>query len=283
MRKFGPGIIVEDQFDLEPPTGFFKLVYFGSAKCDSGTCITTHVHAYYEISIITEGRSIYEVDGETHLLAPGEMCLAKPGQEHLIRGDGTTAWKFLYAAFTGADIPDVNFAFSHTNQRRIPDCADLIDDLEHALEEARQYRLGAQHMIQSVLTICLIEIARRLGHPAAGKIVHSYSEEVEQARIYIERNSQYRLALHDIAQTVGVSSSHLEHVFSREMGTSVCRYARHVLMQRAASLVAEGRMNMSEVAETLNFPSIHYFSTSFKKHWGVSPSLYRQYLRLNGR
>lgn len=283
MRKFGPGIIVEDQFDLEPPSGSFKFVYFGSAKCDSSACITTHVHAYYEITITTEGSSVFEVDGETYLLAPGDLCIAKPGQEHQIRGGKSTPWRFLYVAFTGTSLPDVNYEFIHANQRRLSNCTDLINGLEHALEEARQYRLGAQHVIQSVLTVCMIEIARRLGHPAVGKIVHSYSEEVEQARIFIERHSQYRLSLHDIAQAVGISASRLEHIFSEEMSISVCRYARQVLMQRAASLVAEGRMNMSEIAEILDFPSIHYFSTSFKKYWGVSPSLYKQYLRIHGQ
>ncbi|MHB0999995.1 MAG: helix-turn-helix transcriptional regulator [Armatimonadota bacterium] len=280
MRKFGPGIIIEDQFDLEPPGGSFKFVYFGAAKCEPNACITAHVHIYHEILIITEGTAMSEIDGDSHLLAPGDLCIAMPGQEHQVCGV-STPWRYLYVGFTGTNLPDINFAFLHTNQRRISNCADIIDDLEYALEEARQYRLGAQHVIQSVLTACLVKVARRLEPVAVGRMVHSYSEEVEQARIFIERHSRYRLSLNDIASTVGISISRLEHIFSDEMGISVCRYARQVLMQRAATLVAEGRMNMSEVSEVLDFPSIHYFSTSFKKYWGVSPSLYKQYLRVN--
>jgi AraC-like DNA-binding protein len=52
-------------------------------------------------------------------------------------------------------------------------------------------------------------------------------------------------------------------------------------MQRAARMIEEDRLNISEIADKLGFPSIHYFSTSFKKHWGVTPTEYRRNLKSN--
>lgn len=46
-------------------------------------------------------------------------------------------------------------------------------------------------------------------------------------------------------------------------------------LNRAAELLREGKYNVSEIADITGFSSLIYFSTSFKKQFGVVPSEYK--------
>jgi AraC-like DNA-binding protein len=45
-----------------------------------------------------------------------------------------------------------------------------------------------------------------------------------------------------------------------------------VRLQQAKLLLAQGNMNVSEVAYAVGFDSLSYFSKVFKKYYGLSPS-----------
>ena len=45
-------------------------------------------------------------------------------------------------------------------------------------------------------------------------------------------------------------------------------------LNRAAELLKSGKYNVSEVSDMVGFTSLSYFSVSFKKQFGVSPSDY---------
>jgi AraC family transcriptional regulator len=131
-------------------------------------------------------------------------------------------------------------------------------------------------MVQSLVTEVLVGIARRTAHSEMSQVLHPYSPEVELARVYIERHSRHGLSIDEIARAVCASPSHLARRFSREMHIPIHCYTRRLLMQRAASLLEQGTLNVSEIAEHLGFSSIHFFSSSFKDYWGMSPTQYRQ-------
>ena len=52
-------------------------------------------------------------------------------------------------------------------------------------------------------------------------------------------------------------------------------FFRRYKLNKAAGLLLEGKLNISEVADHTGFSSLSYFSSCFKKHFGVPPSEYR--------
>ena len=55
---------------------------------------------------------------------------------------------------------------------------------------------------------------------------------------------------------------------------SVIAYCNQRKIERAKQLIREERMNISQIAESLGFSSIHYFSRMFKKIEGMAPAEY---------
>ena len=78
-----------------------------------------------------------------------------------------------------------------------------------------------------------------------------------------------------IAQSLGISEGHLSHTFKKETDYTVMAYITRIRMSAAMKLLADCRNKVYEVAEAVGYRDIAYFSSSFKKIVGVSPSEYQ--------
>lgn len=96
-----------------------------------------------------------------------------------------------------------------------------------------------------------------------------------QVKQFIDTNFDKRIRLEQLAQRTFFSVSHFAAQFRRYFGISAIDYLIGLRMQRAAFLLRDINMNISQVAATVGYEDIHYFSKLFKKHHGVSPRAYR--------
>lgn len=84
------------------------------------------------------------------------------------------------------------------------------------------------------------------------------------------------LALHTLAQTLGVSIRHLSLVFQRHFGVSVAVYARRERLRIAQRLLLQTSQPVQQIASQLGFPSPTSFSTAFRAYVGKTPSEFRK-------
>ena len=71
-----------------------------------------------------------------------------------------------------------------------------------------------------------------------------------------------------------MSVSKLKLLFREKAGTGPIDYWIRLRIERAQELIRQGTMNYTEIAESLGFASLHYFSRQFKRVTGTSPSQY---------
>ncbi|MBU2950383.1 helix-turn-helix transcriptional regulator [Tamlana agarivorans] len=84
-------------------------------------------------------------------------------------------------------------------------------------------------------------------------------------------NSNFRVE--ELASQLGVSSSHFYRRLKQLTGQVPNAYLRNFRLQRAAELLKSNKgYNVTEVMYQIGIESPPYFSTSFKKLYGVSPS-----------
>ena len=75
----------------------------------------------------------------------------------------------------------------------------------------------------------------------------------------------------DICQEAGISRAHLHRKMKEMTGIPVSEFIRNIRMEQAARLLKEQKVNVTQVAYTVGFSSLPYFSAVFRKHFGVSP------------
>ncbi len=80
--------------------------------------------------------------------------------------------------------------------------------------------------------------------------------------------------LKELGQKVGCSPYYLSRIFSREVGMTIPQYLRKLRIERAAELLSEGSLNVTEVALEVGYNSISHFSQAFCHVIGCCPAMY---------
>ena len=102
------------------------------------------------------------------------------------------------------------------------------------------------------------------------------SRYVQEAMDYIGKNcADAGLSIGQVAAGLGLSEGHLSHLFKKETGLTVGSYLTRCRMQKAMGFLKEGKLRVYEVAEAVGYKDITYFSGTFKKLTGMSPTEYQ--------
>ncbi len=102
------------------------------------------------------------------------------------------------------------------------------------------------------------------------------SKYVLQAMEYISAHySDPGISITDISRELGVSEGHLSHIFKKETSYTVIGYLTQYRIHCAMELLRDRRKKVYEVAEQVGYGDVTYFSSTFKKLTGMSPSEYQ--------
>ena len=99
---------------------------------------------------------------------------------------------------------------------------------------------------------------------------------VRAAITYItETYSDNSLSIGRVAETLGVSDGHISRLFKSELDISINNYITRLRIRRAMDMLRDVQVKVYEVAEHVGYVDIAYFSNTFKKLAGISPSEYQ--------
>ncbi|MNM40421.1 putative response regulatory protein [compost metagenome] len=97
------------------------------------------------------------------------------------------------------------------------------------------------------------------------------------AKAYIEQHyHEEDLSVEAVAAYTFVDSSYLRRVFRKESGYSVLDHIAHTRMKKAKELLQKGNLKLATVAEAVGYSDPNYFSKSFKKKFGMTPTEFEQ-------
>lgn len=118
----------------------------------------------------------------------------------------------------------------------------------------------------------------RLFELLAGAAVQkgSKSNWLEQSVHYMDSHYMEGITVTDVVEHAGVHRTHLYCEFIRVYGISPSHYLMKLRMERAAVLLTETDVSVTEAAFSLGYSNLHTFSRAFAKYHHVSPTSYRQ-------
>lgn len=102
------------------------------------------------------------------------------------------------------------------------------------------------------------------------------SKPVSMAVEFIKNHYQQEILLEDISDYAQVSSNYICSLFKKEMGMNISKYIMEYRIRKAKVLLLTTNMKSYEIAIETGFANDSYFSRSFKKMTGVSPSEFRR-------
>ncbi|WP_309681911.1 response regulator transcription factor [Polaromonas sp.] len=141
----------------------------------------------------------------------------------------------------------------------------------------------------------LIELTRRSGPGPAHETLFSLngtgapaalngqgrSAKTYPAILHVATHFDRRIALDDVAALCRLSPSQFCRVFRQEQGLSFAQHLLHYRLERACEGLAEPGALAKEVAYSVGFNDLSYFTRAFKRQTGVCPSDYQAGARLS--
>ena len=77
-----------------------------------------------------------------------------------------------------------------------------------------------------------------------------------------------------LAKEIGLSRVHLHRKLKNITGITTVEFIRNIRLKKAAELLRDKKLNISQIAYIVGFSSHTHFSTAFKKFYGMSPTEY---------
>jgi AraC-like DNA-binding protein/ligand-binding sensor protein len=103
---------------------------------------------------------------------------------------------------------------------------------------------------------------------------------LRRAECYIRENYTRKVRLKEVADVSGLSAPYFSTVFKEEMGENLSDYLNRLRVDRAAKLLLDTDLSLSEIAGSCGFEDQSWFSKIFKSYTGSSPGKYRDNNRI---
>jgi AraC-like DNA-binding protein len=126
---------------------------------------------------------------------------------------------------------------------------------------------GAAHFVQQHAV--LMDTNTPSYHPRCSR------RKVQQVEDYVRANLSNGIRGDDIARHAGMSRAQFMRCFKARTGMTVHQFVMNVRVREAKALLADGRLNLAEIAARTGFANPSHFANSFQRLVQVSPSAYR--------
>ena len=113
---------------------------------------------------------------------------------------------------------------------------------------------------------------------------HSTAAMMEEAVDYIRNNyDDSNLNVNLLADKLKISAAYFGKLFTEFTGSRTLDYILKVRMEKARDLLlAEPEKDIAQIADAVGYNNSTYFTTAFKKFYGVTPSRFRDYHVVSG-
>lgn len=258
-----------------------------------------HWHSALEFERVVEGEMVFQANGTRFSVRRGEgvylagNTLHSGWLEHaddcayqVVRIDpallGGLAGTRLFGACVQPVLLDPRMAFLHLKPD-VPWQADLLDRIAvvEALAETAEagWELAAMEGIFGIWRL-LHRFAETLPKVAGGMVdglpLTRDVERMRRALTFIEEHHVERITLADIAASMALSEGECCRLFRRMLRTSPMDYAISCRIRESLVLLAAGRLSVTEIAQRTGFSGSSYFTETFRRIMGMTPSEYRR-------
>ena len=136
----------------------------------------------------------------------------------------------------------------------------------------RKYHFTGWYMLAATL----LETALARGYRHIMDSESKIDESIQTAQELLLKN---RNSIDQIAQKCGMSRAALYSKFKQTTGCTPRQYREVAIMRQAVHLLENSTMSISQIAEQAGMHDALYFSTRFRKYYGMSPRQYRNRLQ----
>ncbi len=244
-------------------------------------------HIPWEFYFVMSGEVVVEADGVEYIVKANEGFLHKPEEFHKCRANNC-ACKICVFSFD-VDNNDILynlaghvFATNITVQNYI---YKIIEEGTISLAGKNETPItlkrdgesfASTQLMKNLIELLIIDLLRQENKALSSSENVSKNEKILFLTIkkYLSDNVERKLSLEEISTKIGYSVPRICYVFKKNAGVTIIKFFNMLKIDKAVSLIHTKKYTITEISNMLNFDTIQYFSSQFKKFTGQSPSQY---------
>lgn len=262
------------------------IVHFRSGHFPAGTITQQHNHSIMAMHGSLQGPLTLKTSVGDHVLDAGDFCVLAPRINHYWSNSGS------HTAATLSFLIDTERPGRWSVNSGVAEaCGELNQlvqdvhcfsssgdpDLQHAFWQIADQltierpwkKLGVTGRLWTFLSIVL----ERLSPELINESQHDVAQQIR--RLLLSRVND-RLTIAEVAGAVHVSATHAKDVFSATFGCGIMTYFNELKIWQAKRLLCDPNLTIDQVSSKLGFSSPTYFSQTFRKHTGETPTEFRK-------
>ena len=232
-------------------------------------------HKNPEIQVFTEGSGSVLLDGRRYEVQKGNIVFVNPNIMHYTFTDSRLVYTCLiispeWCRQLEIDPDTMQFEPLIENpelNKLIFSLTQIYNNKEDNLRKAKLIEIFARIMIELVGNH-----SNFVSDISAGS---KSTETVATAIEYIHSNFQNKITLSDIAKSVLFDKYALCREFKKYTGQTIFGYINHYRCVKATDFLMQN-YTVSETANLCGFENLSFFTKTFKRHIGQTPSQYKK-------
>jgi AraC-like DNA-binding protein len=230
-----------------------------------------------QIVLISSGRGWFESENTgCSLIEAGTAFAVIPQIWHRYKPDSETGWEESWVELRGY-VPDQllkDSVFSKNSSLILP---SRTEDLKAALDQVHRIARFTKSTFDPSLAAAGLSVAAawhraQFSQPARDHL----NQVILEAERRLVNDLEGSIDLREMARALGLSYSHFRRAFREQTGYAPWQFLTQQRLLRARALLKASDATMDEIANRVGFSSSFHFSATFKKAYGIAPSIWRR-------
>jgi len=231
----------------------------------------------YLVLMVQSGAGKLEYDGLSYQLQKGDCVFLDCNHPYSHTTSSENLWKLSWIHFNGEQLPSIYdkyvnrggktvihpleikpFNYIHSSLFTVASTDDYIRDMK----------------INSMLSQLLVYLMAESWDPKR-QMAKKKKRDLLPIKMYLDEHAKEKILLNEISEQFYINKYYLIKSFKEQYGVSICNYLLNVRITKAKKMLRFTDKKVEIIGYECGLGALTYFSRTFKKVEGISPSQYR--------
>ena len=279
-------LALEQKEDAKHGEPYFPVQKYITRLREDYPFVTTHWHEEAELTLITKGKSHYQIDLVDYEVKEGDMIFIPPLVLHSNRWEKTeemvSETYVFHLNFLGGNSTDIcstryltpmmnqEFTVPYLITKEHPVYPFLRKIFDQIATLYKQSVPGYEIALKSLfLQVIFLILQYSEKHTTSGD--GKSSEKLRNVLDYIEVHFSETITIAELAKLCYFSEYHFMRFFKKHMNMTCVEYINNLRLEKAVEAFEQGNTSITDVAFLVGFHNLSYFHRAFKKKYGITP------------
>lgn len=285
MKKLH-SLALEQKEDAKHGEAFFPVQKYITRLASDYPVVTTHWHEEAELTLITKGNCLYQIDLIDYEVKEGDLLFVPPLFLHSISLDTseeifseTYVFHLNFLGGNSTDICSTRYLAPMMNQEFSMPCLitpehpvyaslrKIFNQIASLYDEAVVgYELALKSLFLQAVFL-LLQYSEKTASPDTG----TPSDKLKNVLDYIEMHFAEPISVSELAKLCYFSDYHFMRFFKKHMNMTCVEYINNLRLEKSVELFEQGNTSILDVSLSVGFHNLSYFHRAFKNKYHMTP------------